>query len=97
MTDANDRQYHDDCRRLFEIIERLAEDAGADVDNNGNIIEILTEAEEKIIINKQTPMREVWLAAKSGGRHFKLKENEWRDTRDDTPLLAQLQTLLESP
>ena len=97
MTDENDKQYHDNCHQLFEIIEALAEEAGADVDNDGNVIEILTEADEKIIINKQTPMREVWLAAKSGGRHFKFKENEWRDTRDDTSLLVQLQTLLESP
>lgn len=94
MTDTNEKDYHDACARLFAAIETLLEDRGADFDNDGNVIEITTDDDDTIIINKQTPMREVWLAAKSGGRHFKLSEGEWRDTRDNTTLLSQLQALL---
>lgn len=94
MTDSDNKAYHDACSQLFSAIEELAEAHDADYDNNGNVIEITTGAEETIIINKQAPMHEVWLAARSGGRHYKLADGEWRDTRDDSPLLARLTQLL---
>ena len=94
MTEQNDKHYHDACRQLFADIEAFIDTTDADFDNNGNVIEIITPDNEKIIINKQTPMHEVWLAAKSGGRHFHLIAGEWRDTRDQTTLLAQLKILL---
>lgn len=94
MTD-DDKTYHDACARLFADIETLLEDAGADFDNNGSILEIETAAARKIVINKQPPMREVWLAAKSGGRHYRLADGDWRDTRDGSALLDALKTLLQ--
>ena len=90
MTDNDDKDYHAECSRLFTAIEALAEEHDADFDNDGNVMEIITDSDEKIIINKQAPMREVWLAAKSGGRHYKFSEGEWRDTRDDSALMARL-------
>ena len=97
MTDSSDKPYHDACSALFSAIEELAEAHDADYDNNGNVIEITTGDDEKIIINKQAPMREVWLAAKSGGRHYKLADGEWRDTRDNSALMACLAELLATP
>jgi CyaY protein len=29
----------------------------------------------------QKPLHEVWLAAKSGGYHYKFKEGQWQDTK----------------
>ncbi|MCH9705695.1 MAG: iron donor protein CyaY [Proteobacteria bacterium] len=94
MTEQEDKHYHDACAELFAAIETLLEDNEIDYDNNGNVLEIITEEDEKVIINKQTPMHEVWLAARTGGKHFKLQAGEWRDTRDNTTLLAQLKLLL---
>ena len=92
-----EKQYHDLCRQLFADIEQLLEAADADFDNDGNVIEIITDQDDKIIINKQTPMREVWLATKQGGRHFRLDDDgEWRDTRDNSTLMAQLNLLLSA-
>ena len=31
----------------------------------------------KIIINRQEPLHQVWLATKQGGYHFDLKGDEW--------------------
>ena len=31
----------------------------------------------KIIINRQEPLHQVWLATKQGGYHFSLKDDEW--------------------
>lgn len=94
MTAPDDKAYHDSCAQLFAEIEALVDSTDADFDNNGNVIEIVTAGDEKIIINKQPPMHEVWLAARSGGRHFRLREGEWRDTRDGTTLMQQLRALL---
>jgi CyaY protein len=36
-----------------------------------------------VIINRQTPNREIWVAAKSGGFHFRFdrERDEWVSTR----------------
>ena len=91
-----DKEYHDTCAALFEELEGLLDDAGADYDNNGNVLEITTEAGDIIIINKQTPKHEIWLAARGGGRHFHLADGDWYDTRDKTQLKAQLLALLNA-
>ncbi|OIP08324.1 MAG: iron donor protein CyaY, partial [Betaproteobacteria bacterium CG2_30_59_46] len=44
----------------------------------------------KIIVNRQTATREIWVAAKSGGYHFSRKGAAWHDTRDGMELFAAL-------
>ena len=65
----DEKEYHRHCAELFAKIEALLDRAGADFDNNGSIIEVDLE-DATLIINKQTPMREVWLAAPEGGAAF---------------------------
>jgi CyaY protein len=47
-----------------------------------------------VIVNRQTPNREIWVAARSGGFHFRLSEGEWRDTRSGEELIASLERIL---
>ena len=35
----------------------------------------------QIVINLQKPLQEVWLAAKSGGYHYKFSNGQWLDTK----------------
>lgn len=91
-----EKEYNEECATLFATIETLLEEVGADFDNNGNVIEITTDDDETIIINKQAPMQEIWLASRSGGRHFRHTEGEWRDTRDGTSFMTQLRALLSA-
>jgi CyaY protein len=44
----------------------------------------------KIVVNTQPPLHELWLAARSAGRHFKHDGGRWVDTRDGTEFLAAL-------
>ena len=44
----------------------------------------------KIIVNSQAPMREMWVAARSGGFHYKRVGDEWINTRDGSELFAAL-------
>ncbi|MGI9298722.1 MAG: iron donor protein CyaY [Gammaproteobacteria bacterium] len=92
----DETEYHDLCDRLFAEIESVLDAAAADFDSNGHVIEAELADGGKMIINRQTPAREVWLATPGGGRHFRLQNGEWRDTRDDRELKTALRDLLGS-
>jgi CyaY protein len=38
--------------------------------------------------------REIWVAARSGGFHFKQQAGDWVDTKDGTPLYDKLVALI---
>ncbi len=56
----------------------------------GGIIEIEFENGSKIIVNRHAAAREIWLAAKSGGFHFRPEGGRWVGTRDGEDLMAAL-------
>lgn len=73
-------------------IEQSLDDGDTDIDYemNGGVLELSFENGSKIIINRQTAAREIWVAAKSGGYHFLWKDGAWHDTRDGGELFAAL-------
>jgi len=48
----------------------------------------------KLIVNRHVPNREIWVAAKSGGFHFRAAGGAWRDSRSGDELGAALVRLL---
>lgn len=44
-------------------------DADIDLENTSGILTLTCPNDSKIIINRQTPNREIWVAARSGGYH----------------------------
>ncbi|MGB8337327.1 MAG: iron donor protein CyaY [Burkholderiales bacterium] len=73
-----------------------AADSDLDYETVGGILEIECRNGTKIIINRQTPNREIWVAAKSGGFHFRVEKGRWIDTRDGRELGQALETILFS-
>lgn len=73
-----------------------ADEIDVECSRSGNVLEIefISDA-SKIIVNSQAPMQEIWVAAKSGGFHYKRKGVEWIDTRDGTELFAALSQLVK--
>jgi CyaY protein len=66
----------------------------ADVQAKGTgMLEIEFEDGSKMVINRHGAAREIWVAATSGGFHFRFEGNAWRDTRDGTELFAAVSTL----
>ena len=60
------------AEKTMIAIEEAVEESGADIDYD-NVADILTlefSNRSRIIINKQTPLSQIWVAAKSGGYHF---------------------------
>jgi len=75
-------------------IESAMDDVECDIDAelNGGILTLTFDNNTKVIVNRQTPNREIWVAAKSGGFHFKFDGLAWLDTRSH----EQLESLLSS-
>lgn len=66
----------------------------ADVQTKGSgVLEIEFEDGSKMVINRHAAAREIWVAAKSGGFHFRHDGSAWRDTRDGTELFAAVSKL----
>jgi CyaY protein len=65
------------------------------MDLEGGVLDITCPDASRIIVNRQTPNREIWVAARSGGFHFVSREGAWRDTRSGEELYASLARLIE--
>lgn|SRR5574340_786320 len=59
----------------------------------GGLIELEFADASKIIINRHGAAQEIWVAAKSGGFHFRPQGGRWVDTRDGAELLSVLSRL----
>ena len=78
-------------------LDRALDASDADVDWNlvDGILEIACEDGSKIIVNRHAPNREVWVAARRGGFHFRAEGGQWRDTRAGTELGSALAAILK--
>ena len=66
----------------------------ADVQSKGaGLLEIVFDDGSKMVINRHAAAREIWVAARSGGFHFRHDGSSWRDTRDGTELFAAVSML----
>ena len=50
----------------------------------------------KVVVNRHAAAQEVWVAARSGGFHFRWDGRAWRDTRNQSELMASLSALLSA-
>lgn len=65
-----------------------------DVQSKGEgLIEIEFEDRSKMVINRHTAAREIWVAAREGGFHFRYDGTAWRDARNGTELFAEVSRL----
>lgn len=78
--------------QIVEIID--ASEAADDIELNQGVLEITCDDDSKIIVNRHAPSQEIWVAAKSGGYHFKSKEDSWIDTRSGETLSATLSKVI---
>lgn len=78
-------------------LERLADSTDLDVEcsRSGNVLEIeFVDNGSKIIVNSQAPMQEMWVAARSGGFHYRNVEGKWLNTRDQSELFESLSRMV---
>jgi len=77
-------------------LERALEASALDVDletKGSGVLQVEFADGGRIVINRHTAAREIWVAARSGGFHFRYDAGKWRDTRDGAELFASLSRL----
>ena len=77
---------------LESAFEASAPDADVQVKDAG-VLEIEFDDGSKMVINRHGTAREIWVAARAGGFHFRHDGSTWRDTRDGTELFAAVSRL----
>lgn len=86
-------RFHDLVDATQEKLEDIFDESGLDVDleNSSGVLTVKFENGTQLIFSRQEPLRQLWLAARSGGFHFDYDEEEKRwscDTSDE--LLSEM-------
>jgi|EP01132_Coremiostelium_polycephalum_P021743 CyaY protein len=86
-------RFHDLVDATQQALEDIFDDSGLDVDleNSAGVLTVKFENGTQLIFSRQEPLRQLWLAARSGGFHFDYDEEEKRWTHDTTDeLLSEM-------
>ena len=97
----DDKQFYQLGSNLLQSIEVALEAADDEFDldldverQGGNVINIRFRDKSVIVVNTQPPLHEIWVAAKSGGYHYRwagtMTQPLWLDTKTGKELLSDL-------
>ena len=92
----DDKEFNALADSVLARIEAALEECDADIDFElaaGGVLEIEFADGSKIIVNRHGVAREIGVAARAGGFHFRWDGVCWRDTRDGAELLEKLSAL----
>ena len=95
----NDSEFDLAAEAALERIDAALEASDADLDVamvSAGVLEIEFDDGSKIVVNRHAPAQELWVAARSGGFHFRWDGHNWRDTRDGSELYAALSALISA-
>ena len=93
MTDIN---YLAAAEQVLATVEaacdRFNDQFDVDIDNQrtGGMVTLRFGNQSEIVINLQKPLQEIWLAAKSGGFHYRLVDDQWRNTKNGNKFFDEL-------
>jgi len=82
--------------RVLGAVGAAIDASGEDLDwsENDGVLTIECPDDSRVIVNRHLPNRELWVAARSGGFHFRSDNARWGDTRGGEELGALLTRLL---
>lgn len=89
----NDTEFHalidEQLHQLEEVLDELEVDIDGEI--SAGILTLEFENGSKIIINRQEPLHQLWLATRSNGYHFDYREGQWVDSRSGQLFLDVLE------
>jgi CyaY protein len=95
----DEREFEALAGKTLERIERALDESGVDAQpelKEGGVLELEFDDGSRIVVNRHSAAREIWVAARSGGFHFRWDGSAWRDTRSGTELFAALSKLVSA-
>lgn len=93
----DESQFNARAEETLARLEAALDACEADIDYElqpGGVLELTFSDDSKIIINRHRAAREIWVAARSGGFHFRPEADQWVGTRDGAELFAALSRLV---
>ena len=93
MTDLDYLNHAEKALAAIELAcDRINDASDADIDNQrtGGMITLTFANRSQIIINLQKPLQEIWMAARSGGYHYKFNSGQWLNTKDGSEFFTAL-------
>lgn len=79
-----DNEYHQRVDAILLALEEsidTIEQVDLDYESSGSILTIDFPNQTKLILNKQAPNQQIWLATKYDGHHFDWTGEQWIDNR----------------
>ena len=95
----NDGEFTALADAALKRIDTALEVSGADLDFamvSAGVMEIEFDDGSKIIVNRHAAAQELWVAARTGGFHFRWDGHVWRDTRNNDELMAALSAIVSA-
>lgn len=92
----DDSEFNALAEQVLARIDAALEASDADLDFElapGGVLEIEFADRSKIIVNRHGVAKEIWVAARAGGFHFRWDGAAWCDTRDSAELMEKLSAL----
>ncbi|MDH3342369.1 MAG: iron donor protein CyaY [Gammaproteobacteria bacterium] len=88
----NESEFVDLAEDTIEAVQEAIDESGADIDYDevNGVLTLEFENGSQIIFSKQTPVKQLWMAAKAGGFHFDYDEagEQWLCDSGDRESLA---------
>lgn len=82
---SDDIDYNERTEATFEALELALDEVDSDIDyeTGGGVLTVTFANGTNLVFSRQPPVRQLWLAARSGGFHFEYDEDQddWRNTR----------------
>lgn len=97
----DEKEFAAHCQQELALIEAAveaaADESDIDFEMQGGILEVECADGSKVIISPHAIAKEIWVAAKSGGFHFRYDPvvGHWVDTRTGEALRARLVEILK--
>jgi CyaY protein len=83
--------------QALEAISRQIDASGLDCDveqKGDGVIDVCLSNGTHVIVNRHAAAREIWVAAKSGGYHYRWENGRWLNRRNGEELFAALSRCL---
>lgn len=88
----NETEFHQLVDIQLQTVEEMIDDSQADIDYEtvGNVMTLEFEDRSQVVINRQEPMKEIWLASRSGGFHFRYDGLQWLCTKTGVEFITMV-------
>jgi CyaY protein len=84
-----------EMKRIYDYVsETYGEDI--DLELGDGILKITLVDDSKLIVSRQAPVKQLWLAARHGGFHFNYVNDQWVDSKSGEEILTMMSRFIDT-